>query len=95
MNFVEMGCLSWRKNLANESLRNCDVRQVLFILIIFCRFKPKNVCIFPEFLSFQLFQREIILVKFCKDVMVFLELVFFEFSAFKCEYFFPCIVRTD
>ena len=89
MNFVEMGCLSSRKNLANESLRNCDVRQVLFILIIFYRFKPKNVCIF------QLFQREIILVKFCKDVMVLLELVFFEFSAFKCEYFFAYIVRTD
>ena len=59
-----------RKNLANESLRNCDVRQVLCILTIFCRFKPKNVCILPKFSSFQLFQSEIILVKCCKEVIV-------------------------
>ena len=51
-----------RENLANESLKNCDVRQVLCILTIFCRFKPKNVCIFPTFSSFQLFQSEIILL---------------------------------
>ena len=37
-----------RENLANESLRNCDVRQVLCILTIFCRFKLKNVCVFCQ-----------------------------------------------
>ena len=56
-----------------SGLRNCDVRQVLCILPIFCRFKPKNVCIFPKFSSFQLFQSEIILVKCCKEVIVPLE----------------------
>ena len=59
-----------RENLANESLRNCDVRQVLYILTIFCRFKPKNVCILQKFLSFQSFQSKIILVKCCKEVIV-------------------------
>ena len=49
-----MAYLPSRKNLANESLRNCDVRQVLCILTIFCRFKPRNVCILPKFSSFQL-----------------------------------------
>ena len=67
-----------QKNLVNESLSNCDVMQVLCILTIFCRFKPKNVCIFPKFSSFQLFQSEIILVKCCKEVIVPLE-YFFEF----------------
>ena len=52
-----------RKNLANESLRNCDVRQVLCILTIFCRFKPKNVCILPKVSSFQSFQSKKITVK--------------------------------
>ena len=59
-----------RENLANKSLRNCDVRQVLCILTIFCRFKPKNVCILPTFSSFQSFQSKIILVKCCKEVIV-------------------------
>ena len=59
-----------RENLANESLRNCDVRRVLCILTIFCRFKPKNVCILLKFSSFQLFQSKIILVKCCKAVIV-------------------------
>ena len=59
-----------REYLANESLRNCDVRQVLCILTIFCRFKPKNVCILPKFSSFQSFQSKIILVKCCKEVIV-------------------------
>ena len=59
-----------RENLANECLRNCDIRQVLCILTIFRRFKPKNV--FPKFSSFPLFQSEIILVK-CKEVIVPLE----------------------
>ena len=45
-----------RKNLANKSLKNCDVRQVLCILTISCRFKPKYVCTFRKFSSFQLFQ---------------------------------------
>ena len=58
-----------RENLVIESLRNCDVRQVLCILTIFRRFKPKNVCILPKFSSFQSFQSEIILVKCCKEVM--------------------------
>ena len=58
-----------RENLANNSLRNCDVRQVLCILTIFCRFKPKNVCILPKFSSFQSFQSKIILVKCCKEVI--------------------------
>ena len=66
----EMAYLPSRKNLANESLRNCEVRQVLCILTIFCRFKPKNVCILPKFSSFQLFQSKIILVKCCKEVIV-------------------------
>ena len=66
-----------RENLANESFRNCDVRQVLCILTIFCRFKPKSVCISPKFSSFQLFQSEIILLKCWKDVIVPLELVLF------------------
>ena len=69
----EMACLPSRKILANESLRSCDVRLVLCILTIFCRFKPKNVCIFPKFSSFQLFQSEIILFKCCKEVIVPLE----------------------
>ena len=59
-----------RENLAKKSLRNCDVRQVLCILTIFCRFKPKNVCILPKFSSFQSFQSKIILVKCCKEVIV-------------------------
>ena len=67
---------SW-KNLANESLRNCDVRQVLCILTIFCGFKPKNVCILPKFSSFQSFQSKIIPVKCCKEVIVPPEKVFF------------------
>ena len=46
---------------------------VLCILTIFCRFKPKNVCIFPKFSSFQFFQRKIILAKCCKEVIVPLE----------------------
>ena len=66
----EMACLPSRKNLTNDSLRNCDVMQVLCILTIFCRFKSKNVCIFPKFSSFQLFQSKIILVKCCKEVIV-------------------------
>ena len=70
---VVMACLPSRKNLANESLRNCDVRQVFCILTIFCHFKPKNICIFPKFSSFQLFQSEMILVKCCKEVIVPLE----------------------
>ena len=75
-----------QENLPNESLRNCDVRQVLCILTIFCRFQPKNVCILPKFSSFQSFQSKIILVKCCKEVIVPPE-YFFEFSMFKCEYF--------
>ena len=59
-----------RENLANKSLRNCDVRHVLCILTIFCRFKLKNVCILPKFLTFQSFQSKIILVKCCKEVIV-------------------------
>ena len=65
-----MAYLPSRENLTNESLRNCDVRQVLCILTIFCHFKPKSVCIFPKFSSFQLFQSKIILVKCCKEVIV-------------------------
>ena len=34
----KMACLPTQKNLANKSLRNCDVRQVLCIRTIFCRF---------------------------------------------------------
>ena len=30
---------------------------------IFCRFEPKNVCVFAKFSSFQLLQREVILLK--------------------------------
>ena len=75
----------------DESLRNCDTRRVLCILTIFCRFKVKNVCIFPKFLSFQLFQSEIILVKCCKEIIVPLEFFFSEFSVFKQEYFCACV----
>ena len=66
----KMAYLPSRKNLANKSLRNSDVRQVLCILTIFCRFKRKNVCILPKFSSFQSFQSKIILVKCCKEVIV-------------------------
>ena len=54
------------------------LREVLSILTIFCRFKPKNACIFPIFSSFQLFQSKIIQgSKCCKEVIVPVELVFF------------------
>ena len=66
----EMAYLPSRKNLANDSLRNCDVRQVLCILTIFCRFKLKNVCILPKFSSFQSFQSKITLVECCEEVIV-------------------------
>ena len=66
-----------RENLANKNLRNCDVRQVLCIKTFSAVFKPKNVCIFAKFSSFQSFQSEIILVKCCKEVNVPLKLVFF------------------
>ena len=79
-----------QKNLANESLRNYDVGQVLCILTIFCRFKPKNVCIFPKFSSFLLFQSEIILVKCCKEVIVPPCL---SRNIFMCKFVY--IVRTD
>ena len=72
----KMAYLLSRKNLANESLRNCDVRQVLCIKTFSAVFKPKNVCIFAEFSTFQSFQSEIILVKCCKEVSVLLKLVF-------------------
>ena len=52
----EIACLPSRKNLANESFRHCDVRQVLCILTISCRFIPKYACTFRKFSSFQLFQ---------------------------------------
>ena len=68
--FREVKYAILRENLANESLRNCDVRQVLCILTIFCRFKPKNVCILTRFSSFQSFQSKIIPVKCCKEVIV-------------------------
>ena len=88
-----------RENLANEGLRNCDVRQVLCILTIFCRFKPKNVCILPKFSSFQLFQSKIILVK--SVVKKSLSLQLSNFSNFSClsVNIFVCkfvyIVRSD
>ena len=94
-----MAYLPSRKNLANESLRNCDVRQVLFIKTFSAVFKHKNVCIFAEFSSFQSFQSEIILVKCCKEVSAPLKLVFF--SNFPClsRNIFVCkfvyIFRTD
>ena len=46
----------------------------------------RNVCIFPKFLSFQLFQSKVVFVKCCKEVIVPPE-YFFEFSVFKCKYF--------
>ena len=70
MTSLQMTYLPSQKNLADESLRNCDVRQVLCLLTIFCRFKPKNVYILPKFSSFQSFQSNIILVKCCKEVIV-------------------------
>ena len=73
----KMAYLPSRKNLANENLRNCDVRQVLCIKTFSAVFKPKNVCIFAKFSSFQSFQSEIILVKCCKEASVPLKLVFF------------------
>ena len=73
----KMAYLPLRKNLANESLPNCDVRQVLCIKTFSAVLKPKNVCIFAEFSSFQSFQSEIILVKYCKEVSAPLKLVFF------------------
>ena len=80
LSIMEIACLRSWKNLANESLRNCDERQVLRILTISCRFKFQNVCIFQKFSSFQLFQSEIeiIIAKCCREVIVSLELVFFQ-----------------
>ena len=75
--FRKMAYLPSRKNLAHESLRNCDVRQVLCIKTFSAVFEPKNVCIFAEFSSFQSFQSKIMLVKCCKDVSAPLKLVFF------------------
>ena len=93
-----MAYLPSRKNLANESLRNCDVRQVLCILTIFCCFKPKNVCILPKFSSFQLFQSKKILVKCCKEVIVIEVSIFSNFpylsvNIFVCKFVY--IVRMD
>ena len=80
-----------------ESLRNCDVRQVLCILTTFCRFKPKNVCILPKFWSFQSFQSKIILVKCCKEVIVppeyFSNFPCLSVNVFVCMFVY--IVRTD
>ena len=86
---------SW-KNLANESLRNCDVRQVLCNKTFSAVFKPKNVCTFVEFSSFQSFQSEIILVKCCKEVSAPLLKVSF-FPNFPCltRNIFVYIFRTD
>ena len=72
-----------RENLTNDSLGNCDVGRAT----IFCRFKTKNVCIFSKYLSFQLFQSEIILVKCCKEVNVPIELIFFRISRVQIEIF--------
>ena len=96
--FRKMAYLPSRENLANESLRNCDVRQVLCILTIFCHFKPKNVCILPKFSSFQLFQSKIILVQCCKSncpsrVSSFSNFPCLSVNIFVCK--FVCIVRTD
>ena len=68
-----------------RGLRNCDVRQVLCILTIFCHFKPKNVCIFFKILEFSVVQSEIILVKCCKEVIVPLVSIFLNF---------PCLSRN-
>ena len=46
-------CLSLQKNLANESLRNCDTRQVLCILTIFCLFKLQTF-VFSRLLDFSI-----------------------------------------
>ena len=59
-----------RENLANESVRQGDLRQVLCIITTFCCFKPKNVCTFAKFSSFHLLQSETILAKCCKEVSV-------------------------
>ena len=82
----EITCLPWRKNLANESLRNCDIRQV-FVHPNTEQFSAVlNPIYFSKFLSFQLFQSEIMLVKCCKEVIVPLELVFFRiFLVFHSE----------
>ena len=87
-----------RENLANKSLRNCDVRQVLCILTIFCPFKLKNVCILPKFSTFQSFQSKIILVKVVKKSLSLQSKFFFEFSVLSANIFvckFVYIVRTD
>ena len=87
-----------RENPANESLRNCDVRQVLCIKTFSAIFKPKNVCIFAEFSSFQSFQSEIILVKCCKEVSAPLKLFFPDFTCLSRNIFvckFVYIFRTD
>ena len=84
---LSLACIPSQKNLANESLRNSDIRQVLCILTIFCRFKPQNICIFPKFSRFQLFQSKIILSNVVKKSLSLQSKYFFEFSVFKCEYF--------
>ena len=52
----EMAYLPSRKNLANESLRNCDIRQVLCILTIFCRFKHMEIFITTFLLIFHVYK---------------------------------------
>ena len=43
--------------LANESLGRCDVRQVLSIIAIFCRFEPKKRLYFWKILEFPVVSR--------------------------------------
>ena len=92
----EMACSPSWKNLANESLRNCDLRYILCILTIFCRFKPRNICIFLKFSSFQLFLSEIVLVKCCKVIVpleFFSNFPYLSRNTFVCKFVY--IVRTD
>ena len=63
-----------------------DVSQVVFVLAIFCRFKPKKVCIFCIILEF-LIVSKIILVKCCKYSQC-PSRVFKHFKVFKLEYFY-------
>ena len=48
----KMAYLPSLKNLANKSLRNCEVRQVLCIIAMSWRCKLNNVCIFCKIIEF-------------------------------------------
>ena len=94
--FRESKCAILMENLANKSLRNCDVRQVLCLWVL----NPKNYAkpLLTKLSSFQLFQSKLILVKCCKEVSAPVESVFFRIPCLSRNIFvfkFVYIFRTD